>query len=44
VRSVSRFLAVTPHYAGDVVAGAGVGAAVALAVWNWQAGRTKHAA
>lgn len=26
----SRFLAVTPHYMGDVVAGAGVGVAVAL--------------
>jgi membrane-associated phospholipid phosphatase len=32
--SFSRFLALTPHYAGDVVAGASVGAAVALAVWR----------
>lgn len=30
VLSFSRFLALTPHYLGDVVAGAGVGAAVAL--------------
>lgn len=34
VLSVSRFLAVTPHYAGDVVAGAAVGAAVALMFWQ----------
>jgi len=34
VLSFSRFLALTPHYAGDVVAGAAVGAAVAWAVWN----------
>lgn len=33
VLSMSRFLAVTPHFAGDVVAGAAVGAAVAWAVW-----------
>lgn len=33
VLSFSRFLAVTPHFAGDVVAGAGVGAAVAWALW-----------
>ena len=34
VLSFSRFLALTPHYFGDVIAGAAVGAAVALAVWN----------
>lgn len=34
VLSVSRFLSVTPHYLGDVVAGAGLGAAVALALWQ----------
>ena len=33
VLSMSRFLAVTPHYLGDVVAGAAVGAAVAWALW-----------
>jgi membrane-associated phospholipid phosphatase len=33
ILSCSRFLAVTPHYLGDVVAGAGLGAAVA--VWLW---------
>jgi membrane-associated phospholipid phosphatase len=33
--AASRFLAVTPHYLGDVVAGAGLGAAVALAAWQW---------
>lgn len=32
--SFSRFLALTPHYLGDVVAGGAVGAAVAWAVWN----------
>lgn len=32
VLSASRFLAITPHYLGDVVAGAAVGAAVGLAV------------
>lgn len=32
--SASRFLAVTPHYLGDVVAGAGVGAACALWLWS----------
>jgi membrane-associated phospholipid phosphatase len=35
----SRFLAITPHYLGDVVAGAGLGAAVALAVWQWSKDR-----
>ncbi|MCA3244130.1 MAG: phosphatase PAP2 family protein [Alphaproteobacteria bacterium] len=39
VLSASRFLAVTPHYLGDVVAGAGVGAACALWLWS----RTQHA-
>lgn len=34
VFGASRFLAVTPHYLGDVIAGAGVGAAVALAAWG----------
>lgn len=34
VVSFSRFLALTPHYFGDVVAGAALGAAVAWAVWN----------
>ncbi len=33
VFAASRFLAVTPHYLGDVVAGAGLGAAVALALF-----------
>ena len=33
VLSASRFLAVTPHYLGDVVSGAGLGAAIALAVY-----------
>lgn len=32
VASASRFLALTPHYLGDVIAGAGLGAAVGLAV------------
>lgn len=32
--SFSRFLAVTPHYMGDVIAGAAVGTAVAWATWN----------
>ena len=32
VVSATRFLAVTPHYLGDVVAGAGVGGAVGLAL------------
>lgn len=37
VMSFSRFLAITPHYSGDVVAGAGVGAAVAGWLWyGWQ--------
>lgn len=44
VLSVSRFLAITPHYAGDVVAGAGVGAAVAMAAWTWLQRRAAHAA
>lgn len=40
VLSVSRFLAVTPHYAGDVVAGAAVGSAVAGWMWmGWRARR-----
>lgn len=30
----SRFLAVTPHFLGDVVAGAGLGIAAGLAVWH----------
>lgn len=34
VLSFSRFLSLTPHYFGDVVTGASVGAATALAVWN----------
>lgn len=34
VLSFSRFLAVTPHFFGDVVAGAAVGAAVAWALWR----------
>jgi membrane-associated phospholipid phosphatase len=34
VLSCSRFLAVTPHYLGDVVAGAAVGAAVAMLMWS----------
>lgn len=35
--SVSRFLALTPHYFGDVVAGGSLGAAVAWAAWLvWQ--------
>jgi membrane-associated phospholipid phosphatase len=34
VFSASRFLAVTPHYVGDVVAGAAVGAAVAWFSWQ----------
>lgn len=34
ILGVSRFLAVTPHFAGDVVAGGGLGAATALLVWN----------
>lgn len=29
----SRFLAITPHYLGDVVAGAGIGAGMALALY-----------
>ena len=34
--SVSRFLALTPHYAGDVIAGAALGAAVAGWLWyHW---------
>ncbi len=32
--STSRFLAVTPHYVGDVVAGAAVGGAVAMVLWS----------
>jgi membrane-associated phospholipid phosphatase len=32
--SLSRFLALTPHYMGDVIAGAAVGAATAWGVWN----------
>lgn len=39
VLSASRFLAVTPHYLGDVVAGASLGTAMALALWS----RTQHA-
>ena len=34
VLSFSRFLSLTPHYLGDVFAGAAVGASVALATWN----------
>ena len=34
VLSFSRFLSLTPHYFGDVVAGAAVGAATAWGVWN----------
>jgi len=33
VLSASRFLALTPHYLGDVLAGAALGAAVAWAMW-----------
>jgi membrane-associated phospholipid phosphatase len=32
--SSSRFLAITPHYLGDVIAGAALGAAVALWFWS----------
>lgn len=39
--SFSRFLALTPHYAGDVVAGASVGAAMALLVWRWYGAKGK---
>jgi len=38
VLACSRFLAVTPHYLGDVVAGAALGTAVALWVWGWARG------
>lgn len=42
VLALSRALAVTPHYLGDVAAGAGVGAAIAG--WAWVAsGRWRHA-
>lgn len=34
VLSFSRFLSLTPHYFGDVVAGGAVGAATAWGVWN----------
>ncbi|RYG61917.1 MAG: phosphatase PAP2 family protein [Alphaproteobacteria bacterium] len=37
VLSFSRFLSLTPHYFGDVVTGAAVGAATALGVWNLRA-------
>lgn len=41
VFSSSRFLAVTPHYLGDVVAGAGLGAAIAMALFAAMGGRTR---
>jgi membrane-associated phospholipid phosphatase len=34
VLCASRFLAITPHYVGDVVAGAALGTALALAGWH----------
>lgn len=36
VLSFSRFLSVTPHYLGDVVTGAAVGASVAWAMWIYR--------
>lgn len=41
VLSCSRFLAVTPHYLGDVVAGAGLGAAIALGVYAAMGGKKR---
>lgn len=35
VVAASRFLAISPHYLGDVVGGASLGAAVAMAAWQW---------
>jgi len=41
VASASRFLALTPHYLGDVVAGGALGAAVGLAVAQGMGLRTR---
>lgn len=41
VFSCSRFLAVTPHYLGDVVAGAGLGAAIAMALFAAMGGKQR---
>lgn len=34
--ALSRFMAITPHYTGDAAAGGSLGAAIALALWQWQ--------
>lgn len=42
ILSASRFLAVTPHYLGDVIAGSALGAAVAMSVFAWAKPRIPH--